>query len=50
VKEMLDTVGAESLEALINTAMPKSLRRPGLMDFGEYTHGMTESDFLKHFK
>ena len=48
--EMLKKVGAADLDELMSTAMPVSLRREGLMDLGKYTKGMTESEFLEHFK
>jgi glycine cleavage system pyridoxal-binding protein P len=50
VAVMLKKVGASDLDSLMNTALPPSLRRKGLMDLGKYTDGMSESEFLEHFK
>lgn len=50
VVEMLQVVKASSLDDLISTALPPHLRREGTMDLGEYTRGMSESEFLEHFK
>jgi glycine cleavage system pyridoxal-binding protein P len=47
---MLSLVGAKDRDELMNTAMPVELRREGAMDLGRYTQGMSETEFLEHFK
>ena len=51
VKEMLGACGADSVDALMKSALPESLPtlKSGL-DLGRYTEGMSESEFLEHFK
>jgi len=50
VAEMVAVTGFDSLDALIDATVPKAIRRPDMMDLGEYTSGMRESEFLKKFK
>ena len=47
---MVAATGFDSLDALVDATVPKAIRRPDLMDLGEYTHGMRESEFLTKFK
>ncbi len=47
---MVAVTGFDSLDALIDATVPKAIRRPDMMDLGEYTSGMRESEFLKKFK
>ena len=47
---MVAATGFESLDALVDATVPKAIRRPDLMDLGEYTEGMRESEFLTKFK
>jgi glycine dehydrogenase len=47
---MVQATGFESMDALIDATVPKSIRRSDGMDLGKYTDGMTESQFLDYFK
>ncbi|PSL15687.1 aminomethyl-transferring glycine dehydrogenase [Shimia abyssi] len=48
MKEMLDTLGYESLDALIDATVPAEIRQKSPLDFG--TPGMTERDALFHMR
>ena len=46
---MVETVGFDSVEALIDATVPTAIRRKP-MDLGEYTRGYTESGILDKLK
>ena len=50
VSEMLKVVGFNSVDALIDATVPENIRLSKMMDMGEYTQPLTESEFLKMFK
>ena len=50
VRSMLDTCNASDIDALMDSAMPKTLPRLDGLKMGMYTKGMTEAAFLEHFK
>lgn len=50
IKEMVAATGFPSLDALIDATVPTAIRRKDGMEMGEYTKGMTESQFLEYFK
>lgn len=45
--EMLNTLGVESLEALIDETVPRSIRQDVALDFGK---PMSESELLHHMR
>ncbi|MFY0618889.1 aminomethyl-transferring glycine dehydrogenase [Shimia sp.] len=45
--EMLDVIGADSLDALIDDTMPDSIRQKTPLDFG---HPMSEREVLRHMR
>ena len=47
IAAMLETVGAKSLEALINEALPPSIRQKAPLDLGE---GFSETEVLTHMQ
>jgi len=47
---MVETVGFESMDALIDATVPKSIRLQKPMKLGKYTEALTESEFLAMFK
>jgi glycine dehydrogenase len=47
---MVAETGFPSMDALIDATVPKEIRRKDGMDLGQYTQGMTESEFLEFFK
>ena len=47
MSQMLDTVGAESLDALIDDTMPKAIRAKEPLDFGK---AMSEREVLEHMR
>ena len=47
---MVAATGFPSLDALIDATVPKTIRDDKPLDLGEYTPGMTESEFLDKFK
>ena len=50
VKEMVSLTGFDSMDALIDATVPEAIRRHDRMDLGQYTDGLTESEFLVKFK
>lgn len=48
-KTMAEACGFESIDALIDATVPKSIRRPDL-NMNKYGDWLTESEMLKHFK
>ncbi|CAL5222662.1 g5059 [Coccomyxa viridis] len=50
VKEMVSVAGFDSLDALIDATVPEAIRRHDRMNLGQYTDGLTESEFLVKFK
>ncbi|MGC9330427.1 MAG: aminomethyl-transferring glycine dehydrogenase [Bacteroidales bacterium] len=48
IQDMLDTVGVDSVEQLINETIPESIRLDKPIDLPE--HGMSEQGFLSHIK
>lgn len=49
-KEMCEVIGAKDMSDLMNSAIPDGLPRLDGLDLGIYTKGMSESEFLEHFK
>ena len=47
MSQMLDTVGAESLDALIDDTLPKAIRAKQPLDFGK---AMSEREVLEHMR
>jgi glycine dehydrogenase len=47
---LLQATGFASMDALIDATVPKAIRRGDAMDMGQYSEGMTESEFLGFFK
>jgi glycine dehydrogenase len=47
---LLQAVGFNSMDALIDATVPKAIRRGDAMDMGIYSEGMGESEFLAFFK
>lgn len=50
IDAMVAATGFPSLDALIDATVPKTIRDDKPLDLGEYTPGMTESEFLDKFK
>jgi len=49
-QEMVDAVGFESMDALIDATVPTAIRKQDKMDMGKYNEPYTESGFLEMFK
>ena len=47
---MCKAIGAKDMDDLMNSAIPDGLPRLDGLDLGIYTKGMSESEFLEHFK
>lgn len=47
---MCKVIGAKDVEDLMNSAIPDGLPRLESLEMGVYTKGMSESEFLEHFK
>ena len=47
---MAKVAGFESLDALIDATVPSAIRRTDGMPLGRFSEGLTESEFLAHFK
>ena len=48
--EMAKLCGYDSMEALVEATVPDAIKRTDGMPLGKYHDGMTESEFLEHFK
>jgi glycine dehydrogenase len=49
-KEMAKLCGFESMDALVEATVPDAIKRTDGMPLGKYHEGMSESEFLEHFK
>eukprot|EP00892_Ulva_mutabilis_P002870 jgi/Ulvmu1/12584/UM092_0014.1 len=49
-EEMCKAIGAKDMDDLMDSAIPDGLPRLDGLDLGIYTKGMSESEFLEHFK
>jgi len=50
VAEMCAAIGFKDIDALIDATVPENIRLKKMMDMGEYTQPLTESEFLAMFK
>ncbi|KAK9819612.1 hypothetical protein WJX72_000294 [[Myrmecia] bisecta] len=50
INAMVKLTNFDSLDALIDATVPKSIRRKGMMDIGPYNEGCTEAEFITKFK
>lgn len=49
-KEMCEIIGAKDMDDLMNSSIPDGLPRLDGLNLGVYTKGMSETEFLEHFK